>query len=210
MTLPPEIILEIVKYCHESALLALTRTCRQFSNKDVMIDDDAFIYDTDSHSKNKKLGISRSEIWKNATIAQFPNKTYLPFYDDMLNYFLAKTGEFMLLYDVLQYQPDWIYENSDEFYGILSFVSRNEQYDWITFPTIENRILVVSLDANVFDWCDSFDDVRTKFDISPAKNEDPDILVIDLLMIDIKLWKKKVFSNVRMNYYSSMSYKLNT
>lgn len=125
MIVPEEIIYEIAKYCSAKTILSLTRISHKFVS--------VFIKD--------EITLSRNKLWRVAMTQQFPTKKYHSFWSDDVNYFVANTNKFAIIYDYDNDRISSMFKN-DEITTDILFGFVNEMCDIIKIKSIDDRYLI--------------------------------------------------------------------
>lgn len=163
----------IAKYCDERALIAITRTCRILA------------------SKQDNEGLSRNAIWCAAMLTRFPNKKYLPFYSDEVNYFVAKSNELAM---VIAQNGGWssVFEWDSIIGDIIDYYECDGRYcdrNYLVKFVPEERFLVINCWYEVEKQTSSYGEAKN---IScDLVNNIGNVIVIDLMCNDIKFLRHK-------------------
>lgn len=208
MELPKEILLEIFKYCCPRTLSALTMVCREYSPK--MVDIELPTYG--AHKEDPMRTIKRSQIWRRAKEAQFPNSPCLDFMNDDDAYMAAKYKSVMLRYSMYHSIASGIHEynkllakyceDDDRMYNETNIdhpIFVNIQFD------ITSRFILIILSPN--ETCIPFNDMATLYSYINdttemsfyGKSRDHHILIIDLAQTEINFSRYKTINEGKLS-----------
>lgn len=193
MIVPEEIIYEIAKYCDESALISLTRSCRLFSNKLVSFEDTEFIKRKGDDIEVNTSSYYENKIWKSAMTYKFGKEINMKINDD-LKYFIAKCERHLIIINKDENDIDWIYEYNKNFQGILGFIINDpDKAEYHIIDGITNRFLFIDHYENIIESYSSFSQIMNDYNLKESNEEYGDYTIIDLQYMPYKFFNHELY-----------------
>lgn len=202
-----DLLLCIAKWCPRRQLIAFSRTCKYFASKSQTITIETLC--EEQHTRD--ISVSRNTLWKLAQEYQYPDKPYLNFLGDEMNYLIAQRNKFIIQItdcidrDICEYDPMMI----DYIKSVPYDISHVNLKDCVHKFRITNQFCLFTYTERRIKYHNSYDTQQAaineihKIQKVPFVDHKRKYIIIDLSQVNIYIWgiKKNISDNVNGKLY---------